>query len=148
MLKSTTKPTPKSLAPDAVLCFVSDRWAYFTTCPLHLQWGDKWDTRPYERIAGPPYQYADYDLVYQAQLLSRGRKPWKVTRVAFTGLKPPHGAGGCSGLSVEEINARKAPWLTNGDGKVTVWAGTTLGEFQDLVKKAGSSGVYIQPAGA
>lgn len=134
---------------EPTLCFVTDQWAYFTTAPLDLQHGVNWDKAPYERVAGPPFAYDQYDIVYQAQLLSRGRKPWAITRVAFTGnLRPPGSRDVCSRLSVDDINAKKAPWLSTADGSVKVWAGTTLGEFRDLVREAGSAGIYIQPSGA
>lgn len=45
--------TPDKREP--VLCYVDDKFAYFTTQELAKQWGDDWDDAPYEHNAGEPY---------------------------------------------------------------------------------------------
>ena len=37
------------------LCYVERNFAYFTSIPLELQWGDDWNDAPYEHNAGEPY---------------------------------------------------------------------------------------------
>jgi len=89
-----------------------------------LRWGDDWNDRPYEYNAGQPYE----------------NRPGQLMVCAYTGpLVPP-----CDGLvnsrwSVQDINARKVPWLTRplwmtaGCPDIQILAGQTFREFRELI---------------
>lgn len=120
---------------NAVLCYVSGCWAYFTTKPLQDQWGDDWNDAPYQHNAGSPYRWRDgyteprYEL-YEAAWFGPFTTPEETTE---------------DYLSVEDINAGKFPWLTPahdllmGIGKtgLPINAGVTWTEFQRLMRFAG-----------
>ena len=108
------------------LCFVRAPWAFFTRLSLECQWGDGWETTPYEHCAGNPYD----DCADQ------------ILRVAVDGplITPDAGRNGRS-LSVLEINRDGVPWLRteNYAGKLPVHiaAGATLESFVESVDLAG-----------
>ena len=118
------------------LCYVDEPWAYFTTKPLDDQWGNNWNDAPYEHSSGPPYKWRIED-----------GQPWEIVRVAYSGdvVTPSYGVFN-SGLSVEDINRRKAaPWLRSPDYVgvvVEIWAGCHLKEFIKLIRLAGGD-VYM-----
>ena len=109
-----------------VLCFVGAGCAYFTTQPLVQQWGDDWDDAP-ARDADPPY-YPD---------VQRG-EDWWIVEIAFKGefvgpdqIEQP--------LSVKDLNARKAPWLTHLKTVTKIYAGCTIEEFFEFMKRCGAT---------
>ena len=120
----------------AVLCYVENNFAYFTTKELSDQWGDDWNDAPYEHNAGSPYGPHKDD------------EPWEILKVAFDGdfETPADIAGHNSSYSVEMINKGAISWLTQrwSETKVSIPAGTTLKQFIELVEK-GNGTVYICP---
>lgn len=112
---------------DPVLCYISGDCAFFTTLALEDQWGDDWNDAPYEHNAGSPYTGGVHDghiecVYFQAALLT-----------------PDDGLLN-SNYSVEDLNARKFPWLRPpGDMSLgpCIWAGTPESEFIRLIKLAG-----------
>lgn len=120
---------------NAVLCFVNEPWAYFTTRPLPTQWGDDWNDAPYDCNAGAPYT----------------GEGWEVFRVAYDGnfREPCSGCHECL-YSVQDINRGAAPWLVGiGPGETPdralvtpIYAGTTYSEFVQLVLQAGGK-IYV-----
>jgi len=122
---------------DPVLCYVEGNWAYFTTQKLEDQWGDDWDDAPYQHNAGDPYEFGESDL-------KEGKTPWTITKVAIDEVfYTPCGLLD-SPYSVEQINSGVVPWLSDWkqDG-IVIYAGTTLSQFCELVRKAGGS-VYME----
>jgi hypothetical protein len=108
------------------LCFVRTPWAYFTRLPLDRQWGDGWESTPYEHHAGPPYDDTSQQIL----------------TVAFDGpLLTPDAGENASMLSVNEINRGEAPWLRTqnfiGNAQVRIVAGVSLERFVKLVELAG-----------
>ena len=123
---------------DPVLCYVEGNWAYFTTQKLEDQWGDDFDDAPYEHNAGPPYEFNKVDS-------DRGKDPWTITKVAFDGgFYTPCDSHNNSPYSVEQINSGVVPWLNDwkSDG-IVIYAGTTLSQFCELVRKAGGT-IYME----
>lgn len=114
------------------LCYIDAmRRAWFTTKEVTEQWGDDWNDAPYEHNAGSPYGWSAYDE-------EKGREKWELTFVHFSSnLNTPEDlAGANSNFSVEMINNKLTPWLTNDDYSVKVWASTTLPEFVKVVEEA------------
>lgn len=114
------------------LCYVGGSFAYFTTQDLKDQWGDDWDDAPYEYNAGPPYEP-------KGDKTERfGLPEWRILKVAFDGVSPLY--AGDAYFSVNQINLLGViPWLeghTKEGELIQIFAGTTIDEFQQLVKKA------------
>ena len=112
---------------NAQLCFIDEDQAYFTTQPLADQWGDDWDDAPYQFNAGLPYDPQDAET-------------WEIILVVWKGpWSPPALVAG--DWSVEEINAKKAPWLSPETRTFPVfpaiWAGTSLREFVRMIHRGG-----------
>ena len=109
---------------QAVLCYITHPWAYFTTQPIQDQWGDDWDDAPYEDNAEPPYTAGP-----------RAETTWSIIAVAFetAEYETPDTWGKSSGISVREINAGAVPWLRSArfseKAHDPIMAGTTLREF-------------------
>jgi hypothetical protein len=116
---------------EPILCYTKGCWAYFTTQKLSEQWGDDWNDAPYEYNAGLPYESEDGS--------------WAITKIAWDGpFETPADIGHSSGLSVEEINSGKSPWLKTAKWgwelyPINVMAGTTLTEFTRLIESAGGA---------
>ncbi len=127
--KKKTRDTP------LVLCYAEEGEAWFTTQDLRNQWGDYWGEKSYKRVSGHPHAYTKYDR-------EEGLEIWDIVRVSFSGpFSLPHPS-----MSVEEINAKKAPWLSASSSQtspIEIFAGTTLDEFVDMVTAAG--GVASSP---
>lgn len=121
---------------DAVLCYVSGDWAYFTTQPLSKQWGDDWDDAPYEHNAEAPYT---------PHAKSQGQ--WDIVKVAFeVMLAQPNEDEYMervlnSRYSVQDINDKRIAWLRpsvfSKEGSQPIYAGDTLREFIDKIHLAG-----------
>jgi len=117
-----------NLLSDAKLCYVGGNAAYFTTQNLADQWGDDWNDAPYEHNAGAPYTFGDWDKEH-------GKEPWEIVQVYYEGaFELPSEWFHNSPYSVEQINKKETPWLKGSrysklDGKVEIWAGTSLAEF-------------------
>jgi len=131
---------------DAVLCYVEEPWAYFTTRPIEDQWGDDWDDMPYEFNAGLPYNdrkpgFAGDDW----------KPAWEITVVAFTGpFSTPGSSARSSRYSVQDINEGAVPWLREvawrlpvNNEAVKINAGTTLRDFIKAVESV--NGVIYTP---
>jgi hypothetical protein len=119
---------------EPVLCYVSGNFAYFTHAPLNLQWGDDWDDAPYEHNAGDPYsRIYGVDVEFEC----------RIVKVAFESeLQTPadKASANNSKLSVQDINALKAPWLDGpfwSGNKIAIMAGCTVSNFKKAIKQAG-----------
>lgn len=123
------------------LCYVARNFAYFTSIPVELQWGDDWNDAPYEHNAGEPY--SDHRPTPGA-----ARVEHSILKVAFDGdlSTPRDGFDYNSPYSVEDINRKAAPWLRTYPYKeeevLKIWAGDSLDTFIKVVTKAGGN-VYI-----
>jgi hypothetical protein len=117
----------------AVLCYVKDACAWFTTAPLKDQWGDDWNDAPYEHNAGNPYPWREK------------LPPYEVDFVFFDGdLNPPCYGQHNSPWSVAQINAGAVAWLSTPayhEKQVHIPAGTTFKDFRRMVREAGG-GIY------
>lgn len=117
---------------DKYLCYIEDNFAYFTN-NLKDQWGDDWDDKPYEHNAGPPYENDEF----------------KITKLAFQSeLETPAERSGLNSLySVQDINAKKTPWLSgetyNPIKSIEIYAGTTVEEFIDVILNSGGE-IYLK----
>lgn len=116
------------------LCYIDDRWAFFTTNDIEKQWGDDWNDAPYEYNAGAPYEYRDY----------MDCEPYKIDRVVFDGdfETPDSYVNQYSTYSVQDINRGVVPWLQTdrygaADKRIKIYAGCTFPEFVALVEEAG-----------
>lgn len=120
------------------LCYIEKPWAYFTTLPLDVQWGDDWNDAPYEHNAGRPYMprercSQDWDV--------DGSPLWEVIRIAFDGpFETPaeYHPSPNSPWSVEEINRGEVPWLTHeNDRGICLYAGAGLTTFRQFIRNNG-----------
>lgn len=129
------KPNPKA---EAVLCFVKNNRAYFTTRELSKQWGDDWNDAPYEHNASLPYPPDDKE-----------EGQWEIIEVLFesTLVDPGERAMGNSVYSVEDINAGAVAWLStptwSSDPKLAIPAGTTIPEFKRLIRQSGGK-IFVE----
>jgi hypothetical protein len=107
------------------LCFVRDSFAYFSTkSPRKVDGGD-WQKRPWWCNASAPY--------------GRG-----ICKVAFDGGYEPNTF---NDVSADEINEGCYPWLVSfGENDPKIMAGTEIGEFERLIKRAGGN-VYVKHSG-
>lgn len=127
----------------AVLCYVDDCWAWFTTCTLSDQWGDDWNDAPYEHNAGDPYAWKPYMAERQVPL-----SDYRLFRLAWDGPyeTPAQKANSNSHYSVEDINAGAIAWLSRSWYRDThvlpIYAGITLHEFIDRMRAA-SGQVFV-----
>jgi hypothetical protein len=151
---------------NAVLCYLDENWAYFTTQDLDKQWGDDWNDAPYEHNAGPPYlpcwhnepKYINHPkrgLCKTGELCmcntckndwnEDGTPKFKIFKIAyevdFNKQLPSDSFSGNSRWSVQEINARKTPWLIVNDKYI--YAGTTLKQFCEIIKQ--EDGIIYMP---
>jgi len=125
---------------DAILCYVDEPWAYFTTKELSKQWGDDWNDAPYEHNAGSPYEWREGRLVDEEP-----ESFYEVFRVAYDGNLAPPCYNCCnSPYSVEQINAGATAWLRTDYGTpiIVIPAGTIFPEFVRLVYEA-KGHVYV-----
>lgn len=128
---------------DLKLCYVDKYgFAWFTTCPLELQWGDDWDDAPYEHNAGPPYDH---------HRKSRGMEPinHETLKVAYESDHETPSSNHCnSPWSVKSINAGNVAWLSvpnwklDDDTMKPILAGTSLRDFERLIHEAGGEVYY------
>ena len=116
---------------DYKLCYIRRGKAFFTTQDIEDQWGDDWNDAPYEHNAGEPYTGKDWKIFtvfFEVDLLN---EPCDDYRNPF--------------YSVEEINKKKIPWLYSdkySEHNIKIWAGTTLEEFIETIKKIDSE-IYV-----
>ena len=127
-----------------MLCYVQDRFAYFTTQSLEDQWGDDWNDAPYYCNAGEPYEpgwyhYADGRSEKNDRDWNEDGGPkWEITKIAFDGpLYEPE-----QNVSVQDINKARMPWLVADNG--AIHAGASVDEFISFVRENGGN-VYIRP---
>lgn len=124
---------------DKKLCYIEDNFAYFTS-DFDNQWGDDWNDAPYEHNAGRPYD-----------------RESKIEIVAFMSelSTPAERAGVNSSYSVEDINDKITPWLKGkvynqenqfNDSEISIFAGTSMSNFIDILKKTGGK-VFIEDKG-
>jgi len=138
---------------DAVLCYVSEGKAYFTTKLLKDQWGDDWNDAPYEHNAETPYKanesfthFIDGKMA-QGSDYTNGKPNWEIYCVHFDAdLNEP--CDGCtnSEYSVEMINKKVVPWLVApGYNKkvLSISAGCPLSSFIELIQEYGGE-VYAK----
>lgn len=139
----TSRRTIQMNPDDLKLCYVDKcGFAWFTTCPLELQWGDDWDDAPYEHNAGDPYDH---------HRKSRGAEPvyHETLKVAYESDHETPCSNHCnSPWSVKSINARNVAWLSVPNWKLDdgsmkpLFAGATLREFIQTIETAGGE-VYL-----
>lgn len=130
----------KNFNPDEMrLCYVDGHFAWFTSCPLDLQWGDDWDDAPYEHNAGYPY-----DSHYEGSGTDRKSVAHVLYKVAWEGpWETPCANQINSRWSVQAINRGAIAWLIpetwrlSDDDVRAVPAGTTFVDFLVLVKRGG-----------
>lgn len=122
---------------EAVLCFVKNNRAYFTTRELRKQWGDDWRKVPYEHNAGLPNDsYGEEDQ-------------WEIIEVLFESpLVDPGERANCNSMySVEDINSGAVAWLStptwSSDPKISIQAGTTIPEFKRLIRLSGGK-IFVE----
>ena len=127
---------------NAILCYVDEHWAYFTTNSLDKQWGDDWNDAPYWCNAGDPYSWREY-------MGLQGVPKYEVFRVAWDGnLSDPSEYYYGTWLSVQDINTSGTPWLQTPKWEppdvqhVFIRAGTTFATFKEYVRLAGGT-VYV-----
>lgn len=121
------------------LVYVEGSFAWFCTHPDDA-WGDDWNDAPHDCNAGSPYldRGGEWEKVaFEADLEIGGTQ--------FGSYPPFHPPAPKYGLSVEEINAGKAPWLYQPsyghkqfpEPLFEIPARVTLTEFIDLVQSVG-----------
>lgn len=135
---------------EPILCYVDGDFAYFTTQSLDKQWGDDWDDAPYEHNAETPYtpcwhrEKGDCQCdICKREWNKDGTPKWRIIKVAFEGMfsRPCDGAMN-SRWSVRDINKKCVPWLSQpyiNDNPVSIYAGTTLKKFKELILKGGGT---------
>jgi len=131
----------KYLRKDAVLCYVDECRAWFTTQKLKDQWGDDWNDAPYEHNAGDPYEYKPG--------IDKS-EPWKIFIIYWNGdfLLPNHGVIN-STFSVEGINGGAISWLRAGKTDKPfrdIPAGTNMIDFAWRISLGGGE-VYVPISG-
>ena len=128
---------------DLQLCCVMNEWAYFTSCPVALQWGDDWNDAPYEHNAGEPYEY-HYQIVDGVKTYVNHT----IVKIAWTGnVDPPCSGYTNSHWSVEQINNGDVPWLSNrfftSENNIdNVYSGIALREFVEFIRRNAGE-VYV-----
>ena len=117
---------------EPVLCYVAPgglRWAWFTTAPLSMQWGEDWHGS-YD-ASGRPRRTEGFSLVY----------------VIFNAaLHDPHEQGFGREYTPKEINAGAIPWLVSPDyepHEITLYAGAPLDDFKQAIAAAGGA-VFVE----
>lgn len=128
--------TIQDIPLDAVLCYVKDNIAYFTTQELSKQWGDDWDDAPYEHNAGRPYTPFKVE---------GGR--WEIITLIYEAdLECPCDRGYInSPYSVQAINHGAIAWLSPpsySNSKIYIQAGTTIRDFIEKIHATGGT-VYV-----
>ena len=124
---------------DYVLCYVSEGFAWFTSCPLESQWGDDWNDAPYEHNAG--YPYPDH-------CKGNERVQHDLVKIGFAAdLYRPCDGQLNSPYSVEDINAGKSPWLKSWAPddfvpETRIFAGCNLKNFIEKIESCGGE-VYL-----
>ena len=134
------------------LCYIQDNFAYFTTQELEKQTGDDWNDAPYEHNAGLPYlphvrHYADGRTEKIPEYWNEDGTPkWEIYTVAYSDVyaeTPAQIAGLNSRCSVDMINAKVVPWLTDWpNGKRALFAGASVEEFIEFIESQGGT-VYL-----
>lgn len=123
------------------LCYI-DRWgpfAWFTTADLKDQRGDDWYKKPWDCNAGRPYEWAEYDNCPSYDLLKIAYDGEFTTHPNLAGYHPE------TWFSAQEINAGHIYWLKTpeyGEIKDTLFAGATVAEFCDFIRRNGGT-VYM-----
>ena len=113
---------------EPVLCFVdaTSKWAWFTTCELGKQPGEKWDAGYRDLNASEPLEWEEL----------RNVPPYELTVVGFRMFdtwQTPR-----DGYSVNAINRGVIAWLVPwGDEAPPIPAGTTLSEFKRTIREHG-----------
>lgn len=126
---------------QAVLCYVHKQIAFFTTQKLSDQWGEDWHKHGYDHQAGLPSEYDKNDPL-------KGRKPWIIIKVGFSGyFDQPCDGGIQNQWSVKSINSGAIAWLRTSEwavmnNLVAIHAGTTLERFCELIEQGGGT-VYL-----
>ena len=139
-----------------VLCYVEASTAYFTTQELSKQWGDNWNSTPYEHNAGTPYEpcwHSEPEHRQNGKLCTcktcerdwnkDGTPKWKIVEIAWEGpfATPADLNKSNSPFSVNIINAGMTPWLkTTSDWQgpsTEIMAGATISEFVQKIVSVG-----------
>ena len=118
-----TSPSPlpelKWIEENYQLCYCCG-CAYFTS-DMSKQYGDDWDDAPYEHNAGNPYES---NTKIATRIIP---KNWEEPDERLGLLNTPY--------SVDDINAKKIPWLVNKITKQEVFARITIKEYELIVGK-------------
>lgn len=91
-----------SILDEAKLCFVKNKFAYFTTLEINKQPADDWDDSPYEHNASLPIDWYERS----------GRDYYEIYNLSYDGdfEEPCDGPFyGNSPYSVDQINAGVVP---------------------------------------
>ena len=106
------------------LCYIGERGiAYFTSGDIDKVCADDSNDAPYELNYSGPYHWSSHSGVPEYALL----------QIPFnSNLKTPRDGTYNSAYSVDDINAKEVPWLTNENG-IDIWAGITLEDFIKLI---------------
>lgn len=132
--------------PSALsLCLIDPPWAWFTSLPVEDEWGEDWDSEPYQTNAGAPYEkegVTHKKIAFDGPLFPPGDGP----RQEIDGIESVGVDGNF--VSVADINHERSdiPWLIEtgysemyGEVGVEIDAGTSLPEFKALVANAGGT---------
>jgi len=134
ILRAASPQPPCVNGMDAQLCYVKHGFAYFTTQPINMQWGDDWNDAPYEHNAGEPY----------GPLNEKDGRTWQIFKLVYECdvETPAERANSNSHYSVEQINAGAVAWLTADEWanhKTVIKAGTTMRDFIEKIQSAGGT---------
>lgn len=127
---------------EPILCYIENKWAYFTTQNLKEQWGDDWNDAPYEHNAGTPYEYGIHDK-------NKNKEFWEIIKVAFDvdGYIEPCEEHCNSPFSVQDINRGDIAWLRpkycSNENAKPIYAGTALSEFIKIIKESDGN-IYLK----
>ena len=126
------------------LCYINDQKAFFTG-NLKKQWGDDWNDTPYEHNAGDPYDDHGLKAVFfEGNFIA----PEYLYSMESTIMTPevtyiPKYDQNNSDYSVDMINEKNVPWLVCTNNLDKIFAGTTIEEFADFIKRNGGK-VYVE----
>lgn len=140
---------PSTVEPQ--LCFASMNWAFFTTRPLADQDGPEWDKNVIlaDDPSRPTRASDHYQGIPSAPL-------WSIVKMAYDGdfFDPAFGwrqwfdEPDPIPPTAHQINTslrNKIPWLWTPDKKTTIWAGTMIPDFMQLIEAGGGQCYTYMP---
>lgn len=101
-----------------ILCYIDNKFAYFTNKPLSEQWGDDWDDAPYQYNAGVPYEDEEGQII----------------KVVYDGyFEQVYDAS--QNKSVADINIGKDAWLICYTTNEKIYSGASIEEFKSFITR-------------